>query len=53
MGKDKSEAGENIKVAVRVRPLFAKEIERGDHTLTYCRLAPHRGSDNYLFFPND
>eukprot|EP00667_Euglena_gracilis_P009614 EG_transcript_9771 len=42
MGKEKSEAGENIKVAVRVRPLFQKEIDRGDKECVECDLASNQ-----------
>ena len=37
--KDKKGDAENIKVAVRVRPLFTKEIDRGDKECVDCDIA--------------
>ena len=39
MKDKKPKDGENIKVAVRVRPLFQKELDRGDKECVECDIA--------------
>lgn len=36
--------GENIKVAIRVRPLFQKEIDRGEKECVECDIAAGQGT---------